>query len=142
MRHDLYGIPGASRLPFRVASGRLLEVPLTTIRLFGHHMPCAGGGYFRLLPYSAFRWAVRRANREGLPAVFYMHPWEIDPGQPRIAAPWRSRFRHYTNLHRTEARLNALLGDFRWASMEDVFLNEHVAWGAAPLSPALAGTSA
>jgi polysaccharide deacetylase family protein (PEP-CTERM system associated) len=142
VRHDLYGIPGASRHPFRVASGRVLEVPLTTVRVFGQHLPCAGGGYFRLLPYGAFRWALRRANREGLPAVFYLHPWEIDPGQPRIAAPWRSRFRHYTNLHRTEPRLAALLEDFRWASMEDVFLGERAAGQAASLSPAFAGTSA
>jgi polysaccharide deacetylase family protein (PEP-CTERM system associated) len=122
VRHDLYGIPGASRQPFRVASGRLLEVPLTTVRVFGQHLPCAGGGYFRLLPYAAFRWALRRVNNEGMPAVFYLHPWEIDPAQPRIEAPWRSRFRHYTNLHRTAARLEALLTDFRWATMAEVFL--------------------
>jgi polysaccharide deacetylase family protein (PEP-CTERM system associated) len=122
VRHDVYGIPGASRLPFRVASGRLLEVPLTTVKVLGQHLPCAGGGYFRLLPYGVFRWALRRVNREGLPAVFYLHPWEIDPGQPRIEAPWLSRFRHYTNLHRTAARLEALLQDFRWTTMADVFL--------------------
>lgn len=142
VRHDLYGIPGASRLPFRVASGKLLEIPLTTIKLLGQHLPCAGGGYFRVLPYGAFRWAVRRANREGLPAVFYMHPWEIDPGQPRIDASWRSRFRHYTNLHRTEARLEMLIDDFRWASMEDVFLRSQSSQGAMALAPALAGGSA
>ena len=132
VRHDLYGIPGASRLPFRVASGRLLEVPLTTVRVFGQHLPCAGGGYFRLLPYSAFRWALRRVNNEGLPAVFYLHPWEIDPAQPRIEAPWRSRFRHYTNLHRTAARLEALLTDFRWATMAEVFLTPQWAQAAPP----------
>jgi polysaccharide deacetylase family protein (PEP-CTERM system associated) len=142
VRHDLYGIPGASRLPFRVASGRLLEVPLTTVKVLGQHLPCAGGGYFRLLPYAAFRWAVRRANREGLPAVFYMHPWEIDPEQPRIDAPWRSRFRHYTNLHRTAARLEALLSDFQWASMEEVFLGKQMITAPASLGPALAGSSA
>lgn len=122
VRHDTYGIPGASRTPFRVASGRLLEVPLTTVKVLGQNMPCAGGGYFRLLPYGVFRWAMRRANAEGLPAVFYLHPWEVDPEQPRIDAPWLSRFRHYTNLHRTAARLEALMDDFRWASMEEVFL--------------------
>jgi polysaccharide deacetylase family protein (PEP-CTERM system associated) len=122
VRHDLYGIPDASRHPFRVASGKLIEVPLTTVRVFGQHLPCAGGGYFRLLPYGLFRWAVRRANAEGLSAVFYLHPWEVDPQQPRIDAPWRSRFRHYTNLHRTVGRLEALLKDFQWASMEEVFL--------------------
>jgi polysaccharide deacetylase family protein (PEP-CTERM system associated) len=141
VRHDLYGIPGASRQPFRVASGRLLEVPLTTVRVFGQHLPCAGGGYFRLLPYAAFRWALRRVNNEGLPAVFYLHPWEIDPAQPRIEAPWRSRFRHYTNLHRTAARLEALLTDFRWATMAEVFLTP--AWAqAAPPAEALARSPA
>jgi hypothetical protein len=71
-----------------------------------------------------------------------MHPWEIDPAQPRIDAPWRSRFRHYTNLHRTESRLEALLGDFRWASMEEVFLGRPRISEAMPLSPALVGNSA
>jgi polysaccharide deacetylase family protein (PEP-CTERM system associated) len=142
VRHDLYGIPGASRHPFRVASGRLLEVPLTTVRVAGQHLPCAGGGYFRLLPYAFFRWAVRRVNREGLPAVFYLHPWEIDPQQPRIDAPWRSRFRHYTNLHRTQSRLETLLGDFRWGTMEDVFLRKGSASPAVALDPALVGGSA
>lgn len=142
VRHDLYGIPGASRRPFHVASGKLLEIPLTTIKFLGQHLPCAGGGYFRLLPYGAFRWAVRRANREGLPAVFYMHPWEIDPGQPRIKAPLRSRFRHYTNLHRTESRLEALIGDFRWASMEEVFLRTQLSGDVAAPGPLLAGGSA
>jgi polysaccharide deacetylase family protein (PEP-CTERM system associated) len=141
VRHDLYGIPGASRLPFRVASGRLLEVPLTTVRVFGQHLPCAGGGYFRLLPYAAFRWALRRVNSEGMPAVFYLHPWEIDPAQPRIEAPWRSRFRHYTNLHRTAARLEALLTDFRWATMAEVFLTP--TWAqATPPADALARSPA
>ncbi|HKS56635.1 MAG TPA: XrtA system polysaccharide deacetylase [Steroidobacteraceae bacterium] len=142
VRHDLYGIPGASRQPFKVANGRLLEVPLTTLKLAGQHLPCAGGGYFRLFPYTAFRWALRRVNAEAMPAVFYMHPWEIDPGQPRIAAPWLSRFRHYTNLHRTEARLEALLREFRWGSMEDVFLSGRSAAGTAVLSEALAGGAA
>jgi polysaccharide deacetylase family protein (PEP-CTERM system associated) len=142
VRHDLYGIPGASRQPFKVADGRLLEVPLTTLKIAGQHLPCAGGGYFRLFPYAAFRWALRRVNAEPMPAVFYMHPWEIDPGQPRMAAPWLSRFRHYTNLHRTEARLRALLRDFRWSSMEDVFLSERSAAGTAAVSEALAGGAA
>lgn len=142
VRHDVYGIPGASRQPFRVANGRLLEVPLTTVKLAGQHLPCAGGGYFRLIPYAAFRWALRRVNREAMPAVFYLHPWEIDPDQPRIAAPALSRFRHYTNLHRTEARLNALLRDFQWSSMEQVFLHERATGGAPVLGAALAGGAA
>lgn len=141
VRHDLYGMPGTSRKPYRVASGRLIEVPLTTTRILGQELPCAGGGYFRLLPYSVFRWALRRTNAEGLPAVFYIHPWEIDPDQPRVDAPWRSRFRHYTNLHRTERRLEALLDDFRWAAMEDVFLSASAAEYSPVLDRALAGSS-
>jgi len=128
VRHDLYGMPGTSRTPYRVGNGgALLEVPLTTVQLAGAQLPCAGGGYFRLLPYRMFRWCLRRVNREGLPAVFYMHPWEIDPGQPRLAASWRSRFRHYLNLSRTEGRLRALLADFRWDRMDRVFLTADAA---------------
>lgn len=141
VRHDLYGIPGASRKPFHVASGRLLEVPLTTVNVAGNALPCAGGGYFRLLPYGLFSWAVRRVNAEGMPAVFYMHPWEIDAEQPRIEASWKSRFRHYTNLHRTEGRLEALLDDFEWDRMDEVFLGRNAA-PALPLNPAWAGSAA
>ena len=122
IHHDLYGMPGTSRRPHAVAHGKLLEIPLTTVQLAGQRLPCAGGGYFRLLPYSVFRWGLRRVNAEGLPAVFYMHPWEIDPGQPRIEAPLKSRFRHYTNLHRTESRLSQLLKEFRWGRMDEVFM--------------------
>jgi polysaccharide deacetylase family protein (PEP-CTERM system associated) len=122
IHHDLYGMPGASRRPHQVANGKLLEIPLTTVQVAGQRLPCAGGGYFRLLPYGLFRWSLRRVNAEGLPAVFYMHPWEIDPGQPRIEAPLKSRFRHYTNLHRTEARLSQLLTEFRWGRMDEVFM--------------------
>jgi polysaccharide deacetylase family protein (PEP-CTERM system associated) len=122
IHHDLYGMPGSPRHPHAVAHGKLLEIPLTTVQLAGQRLPCAGGGYFRLLPYSVFRWSLRRVNAEGLPAVFYMHPWEIDPNQPRIDAPLKSRFRHYTNLHRTESRLSKLLKEFRWGRMDEVFM--------------------
>ena len=123
VRHDLYGIPDAPRVPHRVASGRLLEIPLTTVDIAGQRLPCGGGGYFRLLPYSMFKWALRRVNeRDRMPAVFYSHPWEIDPGQPRIkGASFKSRFRHYLNLEQTEARLQRLLTDFRWGRMDEVF---------------------
>jgi polysaccharide deacetylase family protein (PEP-CTERM system associated) len=123
VRHDLYGVPDAPRGPYRVASGRLLEVPLTTVNVAGQRLPCAGGGYFRLLPYNLFRWALRRVNsQDGMPAIFYMHPWEIDPNQPRIAsASWKSRFRHYVNLGATEQRLTRLLSDFRWGRMDQIF---------------------
>jgi polysaccharide deacetylase family protein (PEP-CTERM system associated) len=121
VRHDLYGIPGASRLPFRVASGRLLEVPLTTVRVFGQHLPCAGGGYFRLLPYSVTRWAISRLNEvEGRPAIFYVHPWELDPDQPRIAAGRLSRLRHYRNLRKTAPRLRLLMQEFAFSTVADV----------------------
>jgi polysaccharide deacetylase family protein (PEP-CTERM system associated) len=123
VRHDFYGIPDAPRVPHRVASGRLLEVPLTTVTIAGQRLPCGGGGYFRLLPYSLFKWALRRVNeRDRMPAIFYSHPWEIDPDQPRIeGASLKSRFRHYINLEHTEARLHRLLADFRWGRMDEVF---------------------
>jgi len=123
VRHDLYGIPDAPRFPFRPTSGPLLEVPITTVEAFGLRVPAGGGGYFRLMPYSLFRAALRRVNRkDGRPAVFYCHPWEIDPQQPRVAGlTLKSRFRHYTNLDRMQQRLRRLLGDFRWGRMDDVF---------------------
>jgi polysaccharide deacetylase family protein (PEP-CTERM system associated) len=123
VRHDLYGVPDAPRTPYRVASGKLLEIPLTTVHVAGQRLPCGGGGYFRLLPYSMFRWALRRVNEQDrMPAIFYSHPWEIDPGQPRIeGASFKSRFRHYLNLDATEERLARLLRDFRWGRMDEIF---------------------
>jgi polysaccharide deacetylase family protein (PEP-CTERM system associated) len=123
VRHDIYGMRHAPRGPFRPGVGDLLEVPLTTVEVLGNRLPAGGGGYFRILPYAFFKWALRRVNeRDGLPGVFYFHPWEIDPAQPRIAAGWRSQFRHYHNLDRTESRLQALLRDFAWDRMDRVFL--------------------
>jgi polysaccharide deacetylase family protein (PEP-CTERM system associated) len=129
IHHDLYGIPDAPRFPYRPGAGRLLEVPITTVEVLGQRLPCGGGGYFRLLPYRLFRAGLRRVNaRDGQPGVFYCHPWEIDPGQPRVSGlSWRSRFRHYTNLGRMESRLRRLLGDFRWGRMDEVFLREAAA---------------
>lgn len=119
VRHDIYGFPDAPRFNFTPAGTRLLECPVTTLELAGSRFPCGGGGYFRLLPYRLFRWALRRVNADGHPCYFYIHPWEIDPGQPRIdGASWRSRFRHYTNLHRTEGRMRSLLADFRWTRFD------------------------
>lgn len=123
IRHDLYGIPGSPRFAYRAAKGSLLEVPITTVEYLGQRLPAGGGGYFRLLPYALFRAAVRRVNtRDQQSAVFYCHPWEIDPGQPRVAGvSAKSRFRHYTNLGRMESRLRRLLRDFRWGRMDEVF---------------------
>ena len=127
IRHDLYGMPEAPRFPFRPDNAPgLLEIPLTTVTLGGRRLPCAGGGWFRLLPYGLTRWALRRVNRkDGCPAVFYFHPWEIDPAQPRQQGlDARTRFRHYLNLGRTEGRLRRLLADFSWAPLADVFLED------------------
>jgi polysaccharide deacetylase family protein (PEP-CTERM system associated) len=123
IRHDLYGMPDAPRTPFRPDGGALWEIPMTTLAAFGRNWPCSGGGYFRLLPYAVFRHALSRVNRrEGLPGIFYFHPWEVDPGQPRIAgAGWKSRLRHYTNLDRMSGKLDRLLRDFAWDRMDRVF---------------------
>jgi polysaccharide deacetylase family protein (PEP-CTERM system associated) len=122
VQHDHYGMPDAPRFPYRVRP-QLLEIPLTTTRLFGRNLPAGGGGYFRLAPYQLSRWALRRVNRlDQRPTIFYMHPWEIDPAQPRVAGTTlKTRFRHYVNLHRTEPRLSRLLQDFRWGRVDDVF---------------------
>jgi len=123
IRHDHYGLPDAPRFAHDVREG-LLEVPLTTMRLFGRNWPAAGGGYFRLMPYSVSRWLLSRVNRvDRQPAIFYFHPWEIDPDQPRVAGiDARTRFRHYLNLHRMERRLRKLLFDFEWGRMDEVLL--------------------
>jgi polysaccharide deacetylase family protein (PEP-CTERM system associated) len=123
IRHDLYGMPDAPRTAFRPNDGALWEIPMTTLAAFGRNWPCSGGGYFRLLPYGLFRHALSRVNRrEGLPGIFYFHPWEVDPGQPRIAnAGWKSRLRHYTNLDRMSGKLDRLLRDFAWDRMDRVF---------------------
>jgi polysaccharide deacetylase family protein (PEP-CTERM system associated) len=123
VRHDLYGEPDAPRFPHQVAGTGLWELPMSTVRIGGRNLPCAGGGYFRLLPYALFRQGVRRLNRgEGRPAIFYFHPWEVDPGQPRMAGVGLlSRFRHYVNLGRTAGRLDRLLHDFAWDRLDRVF---------------------
>lgn len=125
IRHDLYGMPEAPRFAFR-HGGRdgILEVPVTTVSIGGQKYPCGGGGYFRLFPYALSRWALQRVNqRDQQAGVFYFHPWEIDPGQPRQpGVSLKTRVRHYLNLGRTEARLRRLLADFRWGRMDEVFL--------------------
>lgn len=122
VQHDHYGMPDAPRFPYRVGGG-LLEIPVSTARVFGRNLPAGGGGYFRLAPYALSRWAINRVNRvDRRPAIFYFHPWEIDPQQPRVnGIGLKTRFRHYINLDRTEIRLRRLLGDFRWDRMDRVF---------------------
>jgi polysaccharide deacetylase family protein (PEP-CTERM system associated) len=125
--HDNYGIPEAPRFAFHPlpASG-FLEIPVTSLRWLGRNWPCGGGGYFRLLPYALNRHALQTVRRrDGQSLVFYFHPWEIDPGQPRVAdAPLKSRLRHYTNLERMEGKLARLLRTFRWGRMDEIFLAE------------------
>lgn len=140
VKHDFYGIPDWPRFPFHVvrekdshwapellegqkhadsAGRRFFEIPITTLKLLGRNIPIAGGGYFRLFPYAVTHWGLRRINDlEGQPFVFYLHPWELDPEQPRMrGAGMKSRFRHYLNLHKTEMRLRRLLGDFSFVSL-------------------------
>jgi polysaccharide deacetylase family protein (PEP-CTERM system associated) len=124
IRHDRYGIPGAAREPSTIMapSGRVLaEFPMAAAEYFGFQLPVSGGGYFRIFPYWLSRAGLRRINsRQRRPFVFYMHPWEIDPDQPRVSVGLVSRFRHYTNLNRCEARLERLLREFQFATMREV----------------------
>ena len=120
IRHDRYGIPVSARHAYSIErpAGTVVELPGSTVRLGPLNLPVAGGGYFRILPYGWTRWGIARLNRlEGRAAVFYLHPWEIDPGQPRLAAGALGRFRHYRNLDKTENRLRALLRDFSFAPL-------------------------
>ena len=125
IRHDLYGMPDAPRFPFiHQGDSGLLEIPISTLRVMGRNLPCGGGGYFRLLPYGLMRGAMRKVNRrEGRSCVFYFHPWEIDPGQPRVErVSLKTRVRHYTNLRRMKARLAAVLEDFSWDRLDRIHL--------------------
>ena len=122
--HDHYGMPEAPRFPFYPEGGNgLLEVPVTTVNLFKRNLPAGGGGYFRLLPYSVSRWCLKRVNTvDRQPCVFYFHPWEIDPGQPRQhGIGLKTRFRHYVNLSSMERRIRSLCRDFQWDRVDRVF---------------------
>ncbi len=123
VRHDLYGAPDAPRVPWRPDPNGVLELPMTTVRLGGRNLPCAGGGWFRMFPYGLFRTGLARVNaQEKLRGIFYFHPWEIDPSQPRVAeAPPRSRLRHYTGLSAMQGKLGRLLRDFAWDRVDSVF---------------------
>ncbi len=122
VHHDHYGMPDAPRFPYS-PGGQLTEIPVTTARAFGRNLPAGGGGYFRLLPYAASRWAINRVNQDDRkPAIFYTHPWEFDPEQPKVSGvDLKTRFRHYVNLGRTEGRLRRLVQDFQWDRVDRVF---------------------
>lgn len=124
IHHDRYGIPNFPRFPHRIRAGTangVWEFPLSTVSLGNCNLPVAGGGYFRILPYAVTRWAIHRLNTiDHQPAVVYLHPWEIDPNQPRIRGPWISRVRHYANLSKTETKLRRLLRDFSFAPIGQI----------------------
>jgi len=121
--HDHYGMPEAPRFPFEARPG-LLEIPPSTVAWMGRNWPASGGGWFRLLPYAVSRGLIQRVNAgEGQSAMFYFHPWEIDPGQPRVpGVSLKTKFRHYVNLEAMESKLRRLLGDFAWDRVDRVFL--------------------
>jgi polysaccharide deacetylase family protein (PEP-CTERM system associated) len=127
IQHDHYGMPDAPRFKFlhRGQSG-LVELPASTVNLFGRNFPAGGGGYFRLFPYNLSRWLMKRVNQnDRQPCIFYFHPWEIDHEQPRQKnIGMKIRFRHYVNLARTESRVRLLLRDFQWGRMDHIFMGE------------------
>ena len=120
--HDHYGWPEAPRFAFRpVAGSDLIELPVTTAKFAGQTLAAGGGGFFRLLPYGFSRWAIKQVNAAGQPGIFYFHPWEIDPDQPRVpGAPIRSKVRHYTNLDGMAAKLTRMMGAFEWGRVDEV----------------------
>lgn len=125
IQHDHYGMPDAPRFAFYPnGSDGLLEVPVTTVRLMQRNLPAGGGGYFRFFPYAMSRWMMQQVNRKDQQsAIFYFHPWELDPGQPRQSGiGLKTRFRHYVNLERMETRIRALTRDFKWDRMDRLFL--------------------
>ena len=129
VRHDLYGFAGAPSAPYTLElsnGGRLIEFPPSTIQLLGQRVPIGGGGYFRIFPYWFSRWGLQSLNRKRIPFSFYTHPWEVDPNQPRVKVSARSRFRHYTNLDKCEARIKMLLNDFRFEPMQTVLDSLHL----------------
>lgn len=124
VKHDLYGIPDAPRFKYLVESADIIEIPVTTTIIAKQNIPCGGGGFFRLFPYMFSKWAIEQVNqKESQPCNFYFHPWEIDPDQPRQKSiPIKTKVRHYLNLRRMESRLQRLLQDFSWGTMQDVYL--------------------
>jgi polysaccharide deacetylase family protein (PEP-CTERM system associated) len=121
--HDHFGVPDAPTVPHYVAGGGLLEIPASVVRLMGRNVPASGGGYFRLYPLRFSTWLIDRLQAQGdTPYIFYFHPWEMDPGQPRIDGVSRkARFRHYLNLEKFEPRFCALLSRYRWGRMDEIY---------------------
>ncbi len=126
VKHDHYGWPEAPRFAFKPVSGSdLIELPVTTAKFAGRTLAAGGGGFFRLLPYQFSKWAVRQVNSEKRPAIIYFHPWEVDPGQPRVAnAPLRSKLRHYPNLDVMANKLRRLISDFEWGRVDEILAQE------------------
>ncbi len=120
--HDRYGLPDAAPTIhlLRGEAGCIWEVPPSSVSVLGMQVPVAGGGYFRLYPYPLLRSMLKRIEKTGHPLVIYLHPWELDPDQPRMDGPWLSRFRHYLNLHKTQHRLCSLLDDFCFNAIQKV----------------------
>ncbi len=123
VRHDRYGMPNTPEHPYKLtteAGNSIIEFPLSTAKIFKYRLPVAGGGYFRLYPYWLSKAGLKQINRQQKPFIFYLHPWEVDPDQPRISASWFSRFRHYNNLDKCEDRLRSLMKDFQFGTSWDV----------------------
>ena len=140
IHHDRYGIPLSPRHPYRINrdGGDIVEAPASTVRWGPFNFPVAGGGYFRILPYGWTRWGISRINcDERRAAIFYIHPWEVDPDQPRLSGSFISRFRHYRNLDKTEARLRQMLTEFRFGPMTSILrhLDAHLEPAAAAGEP-------
>lgn len=129
VKHDLYGVPDASRFMYSpLANQDFKEIPITTLKIGNKNWPCGGGGFFRFYPYAVSKWALQQVNhKDQQPGIFYFHPWEIDPEQPRQQGlNFKARTRHYLNLDKTEARIKQLLSDFQWDTMEKVFLSSYL----------------
>ncbi len=126
VKHDLYGIPDAPRFCYKpIENAGFLEIPITTINIVNKNIPCGGGGFFRFYPYFFSKWALKTINKEKQSAIFYFHPWEIDPDQPRQSKlDLKTRFRHYLNLNKMESRICNLLADFQWDTMEHIFIDQ------------------
>lgn len=123
VRHDRYGMPDTPKHPYILKTpegSSIIEFPLSTAKVFNYRLPVAGGGYFRLYPYWLSKAGLKQINHQQKPFIFYLHPWEVDPDQPRVSTSWFSRFRHYNNLDKCESRLRSLMTDFRFATTRDV----------------------